>query len=69
MQAFDGPLPDGARGIEFTTDVVPKRQGHVTPGTRAEVRWRSGQPGVETRDVGGTDFAVISCTVTKNTQC
>lgn len=58
-QAYRGPLPSGARGIEFTTDVAPDPQ---TPPSRA--RWSGPRQGV--RVEGG--FAKIDVTVIKNTQ-
>jgi RHS repeat-associated protein len=65
VQAYEGPLPEGTRGVEFTTDAPPSS---VNPGS-SEARWREGSPGVESRTVNGEDFAVIGCTVTRNTQC
>lgn len=59
VQAYDGPLPAGRRGIEFTTDVEPD-VGHA-PGLPT---WRGPRPGV-TLD---GDVAKIKITVTKNTQ-
>ncbi|MEM9422668.1 MAG: RHS repeat-associated core domain-containing protein, partial [Pseudomonadota bacterium] len=70
VQAFAGPLPAGARGIEFTTSA----QG-TTNFLSGQVRWRPGDRGVELRedvtlnDGRTSDVAVIQCFVTKNTQC
>ena len=58
--AYEGPLPDGARGVEFQTD-VPPRDG--TPPGIAE--WLGGMPGVSA--VQG-DYVRIPIRVTKNTQ-
>ena len=41
VQAYSGPLPEGARGIEFTTDVPPDRYG--IPG---QPTWRGPREGV-----------------------
>jgi hypothetical protein len=59
VQAYDGPLPQDARGIEFTTDVEP--EPNSAPG-RAD--WRGPRPGVVVED----DTAKIRIRVTKNTQ-
>lgn len=59
VDAFVGPLTDGARGIEFVTDVPPDP---VTPPWRA--RWTGPRDGVEIR----SDYAVISVRITRNTQ-
>ena len=59
-QAYDGPLPDGEIGIEFTTDVAPR------PGSAPKkVRWWPDDPGViRLRD---EIHAMIPVTVTRNT--
>jgi hypothetical protein len=61
VRAFPGPLPDGADGIEFTTDVPP------TPGssTPHEVYWKLHQasPLVEERE--GGSFAAIKVKILK----
>ena len=59
VQAFTGPLPAGARGIEFTTPVPQSK--YSRPGFAA---WTPGTPGV----VIEGDVAKIPITVTKNTQ-
>lgn len=59
VQAFDGPLPPGRRGIEFTTDVEPDADGF--PGLPT---WRGPRPGVTVED----DFAKIGITVLRNAQ-
>ena len=61
VKAYRGPLPAGARGIEFVTPVAPSR-GRGTP---HEARWYIGDPGVAENAQG---YAVIPITVTKNTQ-
>lgn len=60
VKAYDGPLPPGESGFEFTTSVLPD-PGHV-PG---KPTWRTGRPGVRCRSIGGESFAVIPCTVLK----
>ncbi len=64
MQAYRGPLPEGARGIEFITHVPPD------PNTPPETAyWRPTRPGVALMDVGGFEYAVLSTVVvTRNTQ-
>jgi hypothetical protein len=64
VKAYQGPLPAGARGIEFTTSTAP------TPGTSTPTvaYWHIGTPGVRTLTSGGIQFAVISATITKVTQ-
>jgi hypothetical protein len=60
VDAYQGPLSPGARGVEFTTDVPPNPW---SPPGRA--RWYGDRPGV--RNEGG--YAKICGRVTKNTQC
>jgi hypothetical protein len=62
VQAYRGPLPEGARGIEFFTDVVPNSPcGPIA-------RWSlSGGRRSGLRQEG--EFAKITCQVTRNTQC
>lgn len=71
VKAYRGQLPAKSRGIEFTSPILP------TPGTGTpyEARWYPCLPGVNpcsplvrVVQTTGTDFAVISVTVTKNTQ-
>lgn len=59
VQAYDGPLPKGKRGIEFRTDVPPDSTAH--PSRR---EWRGPRLGVRVEG----DFAKIRVVVTKNTQ-
>ncbi|MFN0096541.1 MAG: hypothetical protein ACKVVT_17420, partial [Dehalococcoidia bacterium] len=63
-KAYAGPLPDGARGIEFWTAVPPNDH----PKTRPFARWgrfgRRDPEEVQERD----GFAIIRIRVTKNTQ-
>jgi hypothetical protein len=59
VDAFPGPLPEGERGIEFTTD-VPRDNG--TPSR--VVRWTGPRAGV----IVEGDYAKISVVITKNTQ-
>lgn len=65
VQAYSGPLPEGARGVEFTTNTPPSSVNALS----GEARWRQGDAGVSSREQNGSDFAVIQCAVTKNTQC
>ena len=58
-QAYGGPLPEGVRGIEFTTDVTPDPGGKPSLPT-----WSGPRAGV----VIEGEFAKIRITVTKNTQ-
>jgi len=64
VQAYRNQIPVGLRGIEFETSTAP------TPGcgTPYEARWYPKTPGVKLITVFGIDYAVISVTVTKNTQ-
>jgi hypothetical protein len=59
VKAYTGPLPPGARGIEFTTDVPPDANcpPHVPT-------WRGEREGV----ICEGDYAKIKARVTKNTQ-
>lgn len=60
VKAYEGALPPGAKGFEFTTPVAPDR-GHV-PG---KPTWSPGTPGVQER--GGQ--SIIQCTVTHSNGC
>jgi hypothetical protein len=70
-RAYRGPLPPHERGIEFTTSIPP-----TAGGTPVEANWIPCVPSipppctpqVQVKNNGGTDFAVISISVTKNTQ-
>jgi hypothetical protein len=64
VKAFVGQLPEGARGIEFFTDVEPSGVMSGKPGD--QVTWYRGTPGVEDID---DEWVRISCRVTLNTQC
>lgn len=59
VQAYDGPLPEGRRGIEFETDVEPDVGGAPHLPT-----WRGPRPGVVVE--GG--YAKIRVSVLRNTQ-
>jgi hypothetical protein len=59
VQAYTGPLPEGARGIEFTAEVEPDPLS--PPG---QAYWRGPRPGV----IVEGDNAKIRVTVTRNTQ-
>ncbi len=59
VKAYDGPLPENARGVEFMTSVEPDL---ATPPGR--VSWRAGRDGVK---LDG-EFAQIPATITKNRQ-
>ena len=59
VDAYVGPLPDGERGIEFTTDVPPDRD---TPPWFA--RWTGPRDGV----IVEGDYAKIKAKVIRNTQ-
>ena len=63
-RAYVGPLPDGARGVEFTCAVSP--EPNQAP---YEARWYAGSPGVETRYMSDMQIAVVPITVVRNTQC
>jgi len=60
VQAYEGPLPEGARGIEFTTDVTPDPYG--IPG---QPEWSGPRPGVRVED----EFAKICATSISTSQC
>lgn len=64
VKAYNGALPEGARGVEFTTPVRPSDVGLGKPGEVAI--WPQGSPGVTD---AGHGFVKIVCTVTRNTQC
>jgi hypothetical protein len=59
VDAYEGPLPEGAAGIEFETDI--EADVGLPPG---RARWTGPRTGVEIRG----DWAVIRATITKNTQ-
>lgn len=59
VKAYEGRLPEGARGIEFTTDVPPDRGS--PPG---QAVWSGPRPGVTVEG----DYAKIRVHITKNTQ-
>jgi hypothetical protein len=59
VDAYVGPLPPGARGIEFTTDLPPNP--HLPP---YRARWTGPREGV----IIEGDYAKIRVTVTKNSQ-
>jgi hypothetical protein len=64
VKAYDGPLPEGARGIEFTTDVPP--DPGCAPGLPT---WSGPREGVSIRtDHQDREFAEISVVSTKNAQ-
>jgi hypothetical protein len=64
VKAYRNALPNGARGIEFETEIAPT----AGSGNPHEARWYLGTPGVRLIQVGGIDYAAIRITVTKNTQ-
>ena len=65
VQAYNGPLPTGARGVEFTTPVAPE-PGSGVPLPGGPVRWYGGiTPGVTVNPEG---YAVLPATITRNTQ-
>jgi len=59
VQAYTGPLPAGAIGIEFETHVAPDRD--LPPG---QARWTGPRKDVTVKD----DFCRIPVAITKNTQ-
>jgi len=59
VQAYARPLPEGARGIEFYTDVAVDSGGHPLL-----VEWSGPRLGVRVEN----DFAKIRCVITQNTQ-
>lgn len=61
VQAYRGPLPGQARGVEFFARVAPDRNDHPR-----EARWSGGGKRSDVRTDG--EFAKIDCVVTKNTQ-
>lgn len=58
VKAYRGPLPEGARGIEFLTDVPPDVES-----ARVRVDWSGPRRGVRIEG----DSAKIQVVVTKNT--
>jgi hypothetical protein len=59
VDAYHGPLPEGEKGIEFTTDVPPDKN---TP--QRVARWTGPRVGV----IVEGDYAKISVVITRNTQ-
>lgn len=59
VRAYKGPLPEGSRGVEFTTDVKPDRNS--PPG---QAYWRGPREGV----IVDGEFAKIRVTILRNTQ-
>lgn len=57
VKAFLGPLPAGARGIEFMTVVSPT---YIQPFQGGLCLWRTGDPGVTSQG----DLACIPVTIT-----
>lgn len=63
VKAYRGPLPTGARGIEFVTGIPP-----TSPHGRI-ADWRVGRPGISVRIVDGKEYAILApVVVTLNTQ-
>lgn len=61
VQAFEGPLPDGRWGIEFTAEVPPDATSQ--PGLP---EWRGARPGVRVEtETDGQDYAKIDVVVTR----
>jgi hypothetical protein len=60
VKAYHGTLPAGARGVEFTTQVPPRRNSHPTL-----EEWPEGYPGVRTM---GNGYVAIDANVYLNTQ-
>jgi hypothetical protein len=63
VEAYDGPLPKGSRGIEFETDVPPTVAAHrashaVEPLSRAKLR--KGLSAFSEEDVPSEPLAVLS---------
>lgn len=64
VKAYGGPLPDGARGIEFTTDAPPD-DGCVP----SLPMWSGPRNGVRiATDDRGYEFAEIDVVILKQTQ-
>lgn len=64
VKAYKGPLPPGAKGIQFETDVLPDP---CSPPNHAF--WSVGREGVERRQVeSGQEFAIIRATRVINSQ-
>lgn len=63
VQAYDGFLPVGRRGIEFFTSVAPD-DGCV----KGQPVWTLGRPDVAYRQKDGRDFAAIPVKVIRNAQ-
>lgn len=61
VQALDGPLPRGVRGVEFYTDSAPDEGGHPL-----QPRWSGNGLNTDVRTEDG--FAKIPCVVVKNAQ-
>ena len=64
VQAYEGPLPEGAHGIEFVTYVDPSRT-LPAPGGRTEVRWEPPVVPVEYDTTTRKDKAILRVIVTK----
>ena len=64
VKAYAGPLPEGVRGIEFTTDAIP--DNGCAPGRPT---WSGPRGGVRIHvDGRGKEFAEIDVVITRNTQ-
>lgn len=64
VKAYLGALPEGVRGIEFTTDIPPEPTNHPF-----QAMWYATTPGAQTRYDNDKDFVVLSVRVLRNTQC
>lgn len=64
VKAYSGRLPEGKRGIEFTTDVLP--DAGCAPGYPT---WSGRRPGIRHHvDDEGRDYVEISVVITRHTQ-
>lgn len=65
VKAYRNAMPNGSRGIEFTTQIAP----HPGAGSPFDARWYHPEtPGVQLKhNTANEDFAVITATV-KNLQ-
>lgn len=59
--AFAGPLPVGARGMEFVTAIIPR---YKQPFPGGLVKWYEGDPGVVSVASPGNGLACIPVTIT-----
>ena len=61
-KAYDGPLPPGADGIEFRTDVRPSSMPFRAGG---QVNWNENNPGCIRTTINGDDMVCVPIKVVR----